>query len=282
MNLYGSFQGGYELKQTSPRLIQSVQRAIQIVECFDSHNKELQLSEISGKVGLNISTVHGILQTLLAYSYIDKAAESGKYKLGLKFLEKGVLVAEGLDLRDIGHPHLRTITEKYQETSHLCLLQQDDLYCIDKVESPHAYLIMSSKIGRTLPLHATASGKVILAYLPEEELQHVIGKMELTKLTRNTVASVEQLRQALKTIRQQGYSVEAEETELGSYCIATPVRNHKGRVIGSISLSGPVVRIKENEQGIITDLKERAEAISRELGYKAGQAFGSGPAPSAN
>lgn len=256
------------LTEKNIRMIQSVQRALEIIECFDTRNKELQLSEISEKLGLNISTVHGILQTLVAYSYIEKSPDNGKYRLGLKLLEKGVMVSEGLNLRDIGRPHLNSLTDKYQETSHLCLMQQNALYCIDKVESPYAYLIMSSKIGRTLPLHATASGKAILAFLPEEDLNRFINQMQLIKLTKNTISDLVELREALDRIRSDGYSIEEEETELGSYSIAAPIRNHRGRVIASISLSGPSVRIKENQESIIKDLIERADSISMELGYK--------------
>jgi len=254
------------LNNNNQRLIQSVQRAIQIIDCFDSMDKQLSLSEISERVGLNISTVHGILQTLLFYSYIDKAPESGRYKLGLKFLEKGILVSESLDLREVGHPYLKIITEKYQETSHLCLYQHGGVYCIHKMEPPQGYLIMSSKVGRKLPIHATASGKVIISHLSESELNKVLSP-GLTKMTENTITQLDRLHQCLAQIRQQGFSVEDEEAELGAYSIAAPIRNHQGRVFGTISLSGPVVRIKANKDLIVSDLLELAGNISLEFGY---------------
>lgn len=254
------------MNNNNQRLIQSVQRAIQIIDCFDSMDKQLSLSEISERVGLNISTVHGILQTLLFYSYIDKAPESGRYKLGLKFLEKGILVSESLDLREVGHPYLKIITEKYQETSHLCLYQHGGVYCIHKMEPPQGYLIMSSKVGRKLPIHATASGKVIISHLSESELNKVLSP-GLTKMTENTITQLDRLHQCLAQIRQQGFSVEDEEAELGAYSIAAPIRNHQGRVFGTISLSGPVVRIKANKDLIVSDLLELAGNISLEFGY---------------
>lgn len=252
----------------STRLIQSVQRALNIIECFDSRDKQLSLSEISERVDLNISTTHGLLQTLLANSYINKAPETGKYKLGLKFLEKGILVSEGLDLREAGRPYLKRITDKYQETSHLCIYQDGEIYCIDKMESPQAYLIMSSKVGRKLPIHATASGKVILANLSEKELLIANAHNDLIKLTNNTLTEIQEIKGVLGTIIDQGYAIENEETEMGAYSIAAPIRNYKGQVFGSISISGPIVRIKDHQEEIITDLKIMAASISRELGYK--------------
>lgn len=255
------------MNQNGRTFIQSVQRALDIIDCFDSLDKQLTLTEISEKVGLNISTVHGILQTLAFNSYIDKAPDSGKYKLGLKLLEKGILVAEGLDLRDIGHPYLKTLTDKYQETSHLCLFQEG-VYCIDKVEPPNGYLVMSSKVGRPLSLHATASGKIFLSSLNSQELARLQPSLTMEPMTEKTFSQWPRLCEELQTIRERGYAVENEEAEIGAYSIAVAIKNHRGKMVGTISLCGPVTRVKTRKEEIITDIVAAGQAISQQLGYK--------------
>lgn len=250
------------------RMIQSLQRAIDIIDVFDSANTELSLHEISQKVGLNKTTVFGLLKTLLANSYINQNQAGGKYRLGIKFLEKGSLVSEGLDLRMICRPYLYALTGKYREASHLCLYQQGEVYIIDKVEAPDAYLIMSSKIGRMVPFHATASGKMVLAYLNKNKANSILAAIELERFTDKTITEVDLLKKALALIREQGYSLEEEEIEKSAYSIAAPIFNHLGRITGSISLSGPTIRIKDNQEEIIQELLHISKIISGELGFK--------------
>lgn len=256
------------MKEKSQHLIQSIERAIKIIDCFDALKTELSLKEISEMVGLNSSTVHGILNTLYTYSYIDKNAETSKYRLGLKFLFKANLIAENLDLKEIGHAYIKAITEKYQETTNLCYYRNEEIYCIDTVWSPLSYLIVSSKVGFGLPIHSTASGKLILANLPEAELKRFLARYTLSKLTDNTITDSAQLLEKLQEIRQLGYSTENEEVELGVYSIAAPVRNHNGQVFGTISISGPVHRIREHESAIKNDLLKAAADISAAFGYQ--------------
>ena len=251
----------------NPKLIQSVQRAIDILECFDYQKKELSLSEISEALNLNASTVHGILLTLQVNSYIEKIPEKSKYKLGTKLLEKGTMVLEGLDIREIVRPYLEVLTRKFKETSHLCIYQLGSLYVIDKSESPLSAFYMTSKIGLKIPLHASASGKLILAYLKEKDLDDVLKKIELVRYTENTLSDLNTLKQNLGTVRKQGYALENEEVELGLYTIAAPIFNHRGEIMGTISVLGPTVRIRENEDNIITDLILYSKKISKEIGY---------------
>jgi len=256
------------LTDKHPRLIQSVKRALDIINCFDSMHVQLSLTEISEKLNLNISTVYGIINTLCAYSYIVKNPNNGKYKLGLEFLLKANLVSQSLDLKEIGHPYLVELTKKYNETSHLYVYQQEQLYCVDKVESPNNYFIISSRAGNKLPMHASASGKVFLAYMSEQELEHYLQKGSLPKLTAKTITDRETLLKSLEQIREQGYSIENEEIEEGAYSIAAPVRDADGQIVGTISVVGSLNRIRDNEAQIRDDLLEAARSISSQYGYQ--------------
>lgn len=256
------------MSQKNPRMIQSVQRALDIINCFDSLHVQLSLTEISQKLNLNISTVHGLINTLIAYSYIDKNPDNGKYRLGLEFLLKANLVSQSLDLKEIGHPYLTDLTKKYHETSHLYIYQHEQIFCVDKVESPNNYFIISSRAGHKLPLHASASGKVFLAYMSEAELQNFLSNNKLTALTEHTITDKKKLLSNLQQIREEGYGIESEEIETGAYSIAAPIRDASHRIVGTISVVGSITRIKGQESEIRADLLEAAAAISGQFGYR--------------
>ncbi|ALS28599.1 IclR family transcriptional regulator [Paenibacillus cisolokensis] len=251
-----------------PRLIQSVQRALDIINCFDSLHVQLSLTEISEKLNLNISTVYGLINTLSAYSYIDKNPDNGKYKLGLEFLLKANLVSQSLDLKEIGHAYLTDLTKKYHETSHLYVYQHEQIFCVDKVESPNNYFIISSRAGHKLPMHASASGKVFLAYMSEAELQNFLNNNKLAALTDKTITDKKKLLANLQQIRERGYGIEDEEIEPGAYSLAAPVKDASHRIVGTISVVGSLARIREQEDNILADLLAAAEAISHQFGYR--------------
>lgn len=256
------------MNEKNPRLIQSVQRALDIVNCFDSLHVQLSLTEISEKLNLNISTVYGLINTLCAYNYIDKNPNNGKYKLGLEFLLKANLVSQSLDLKEIGHPYLMDLTKKYNETSHLYVYQHEQIFCVDKVESPNNYFIISSRAASKLPMHASASGKVFLAHMSELELDSFLQHYKLVKLTDNTITDSEALMDTLQQIRRQGYGIEEQEIEAGAYSIAAPVKDAAGTLVGTISVVGSMSRIKAQEDAILADLLDAAEAISNQFGYR--------------
>jgi len=256
------------LNNKNPRMIQSVQRALDIINCFDSLHTQLSLTEISEKLKLNISTVHGLINTLSAYSYIVKNPNNGKYRLGLEFILKANLVTQSLDLKEIGHSHLMKLTTTHNETSHLYVYQQEQIFCVDKVESPNNYFIISSRAGSKLPMHASASGKVFLAHMSASELNYFLQDYTFQPLTEKTITSVEELTAHIQLIVRNGYGVENEEIEENAYSLAAPIMDAQGKVVATISLIGSINRMKEKENDILEDLLEAAHEISSQLGYK--------------
>jgi len=256
------------LNNKNPRMIQSVQRALNIVNCFDSLHTQLSLTEISEKLNLNISTVHGLINTLCSYSYMVKNPHNGKYRLGLEFILKANLVTQSLDLKEIGHSYLMNLTSKYNETTHLYVYQQEQIFCVDKVESPNNYFIISSRAGSKLPMHASASGKVFLAYMSASELQYFLQHYTFHPLTERTIITSEELAIHLQQITIDGYGIEDEEIEDNAYSLAAPIKDAHGKVVATISMIGSLNRMKVKEAQIIEDLLEAALAISSQLGFK--------------
>lgn len=254
-------------KTNKPRVIQSVQRALDIIDCFDQLNRELSLNEISQKLNLNKSTVHGIINTLSINGYIDQNNNNGKYLLGKKLMFKGQMVSDSITvrMREIGEYYLKEISEKYKVTSHIFSFKDQKLSFLDMVKPNNAYYIVSSVIGNPMPLHATASGKIVLAHMGEEELENYLKTEPLTKFTEKTLVEKDALKEELIKIYNNGYCMEDEEVEWGVLSMAAPIYDHQKIFIGTISLTGPVGKIKGMTEQMAIDIKNFSKNITKEL-----------------
>jgi DNA-binding IclR family transcriptional regulator len=252
------------LDNNSEKTIQSVDRAIKIIRCFDTF-EELGITEISKLLNLHKSTTFGIVSTLSANGILEKNENTGKYKLGLELYRLGTKV--NLSLRGITLPYLERLVEMYEETANLVVLQDLSVVYLEKVESSHSMRI-STSVGGRKPLYCTAVGKAILAFLPPDELERKLDKMKLVKFTDNTITSKEDLKKALNEIRKRGYAEDNEEMEIGLHCIAAPILNQYSYPIGAISVSGPISRMNgEVDINISRTLVEFTMEISKKLGY---------------
>lgn len=252
------------MDNNNEKTIQSVDRAIKIIRCFDTF-EELGITEISKLLNLHKSTTFGIVSTLSANGILEKNENTGKYKLGLELYRLGTKV--NLSLRGITLPYLERLVEMYEETANLVVLQDLSVVYLEKVESSHSMRISTSLGGRK-PLYCTAVGKAILAFLPPDELERKLDKMKLVKFTDNTITSKEDLKKALNEIRKRGYAEDNEEMEIGLHCIAAPILNQYSYPIGAISVSGPISRMNgEVDINISRTLVEFTMEISKKLGY---------------
>lgn len=252
------------MDNNSEKTIQSVDRAIKIIRCFDTF-EELGITEISKLLNLHKSTTFGIVSTLSANGILEKNENTGKYKLGLELYRLGTKV--NLSLRGITLPYLERLVEMYEETANLVVLQDLSVVYLEKVESSHSMRI-STSVGGRKPLYCTAVGKAILAFLPPDELERKLDKMKLVKFTDNTITGKEDLKKALNEIRKRGYAEDNEEMEIGLHCIAAPILNQYSYPIGAISVSGPISRMNgEVDINISRTLVEFTMEISKKLGY---------------
>ncbi len=247
-------------------IIQSVDRALRILEGFSLKEKELGVTEISKRTGLNKSTCFGLIQTLQNRGYLEQNSENGKYRLGLKVFVLGQIFEASLELRVLAKPYLEELVDKTKETVHLVIRNKHEAVYVEKVEGPSAISIIS-QVGNRVNFHCTGVGKVILAHLAEEDVNKIL-KNELARFTKNTITDIEKLKQQLKEIRRDGYSLDDEEIEIGLRCIAAPIFNYRKEVIAALSISGPTMRITDERLRKIAELtKEAAKKISNRLGY---------------
>jgi IclR family transcriptional regulator, KDG regulon repressor len=248
-------------------IIQSVERALKILDLFDEHKSELKITEISEMMGLHKSTVHSLLKTLQLHSYIDQNPEDGKYRLGLKLAERGNLVINNMDIRKTARKYLLDLSAKTGQTVHLGILDGREGVYIDKVEGKQS-IIRYSRIGRRLALHSTAIGKVLLAYQHPNEIEILLKDYQYQYQTANTIINENLFRNEIENVKQQGYAVDDQENEQGVRCAAVPIFNGKGQVLAAISISTLISRVNDQEMHIFINLlKTSCIELSEQVRY---------------
>ncbi len=245
----------------------TVTNALHVLNQFSYADRVLGPSELARRLGLAKSVVHRLLVTLTAEGYLEQM-EGGRYRLGIRLYELGSLVIHGVELREVAHPVLEHLRNATNETVHLAVLDGTEVIYLDRMES-QATLRMFSRIGTRMPAHATSSGKSILAFSPDEVVRAVLAG-KLRRIAPRTITSRAALLRALEQVREQGYAVSIEESELGASSVGAPIFGHDGEVIAALSVAGPSPRLTPEAIPRVARLATSAAAeISRGMGYLA-------------
>lgn len=250
-----------------PVIIQSVTRALQIVEVLAKHPTGLTVREISQKVGLNVSTTHHLVRTLEAKNYVT-ALPDGIYSLGstIPTLYNAFLAGFQPDVRLL--EVLNNLAKITRETSYINTWQNDDVVIQAIVESPQALRIGGLYVGYRGYSHARAGGKALLAYLNPEQLDHYLATHPLTPLTPHTLQTDAAFKAHLNLVTRQGYAIDREEFAEGVCCIAAPVLLGDGKTVAAVSVSVPALRFAEHEAELINAVTQAAHEASTVLGFK--------------
>ncbi|MFE4799391.1 IclR family transcriptional regulator [Streptomyces sp. NPDC056708] len=252
------------------RLVPAVARALDILELFLDGDGTLSAPDIMRRLQLPRTTVHELVTTLAARSYLMPVPEQpGRYRLGVRPYQLGSRYAEQLDLAAEGGQVARAVAETCDETVHVAILEDTDVIYIAKVDSTHAVRMVSAA-GRRLPAHCTSVGKILLASLPEKELaDRVPDGAELIAMTPNSVTDPAALRAALAEVRRRGIALESRESNPDVSCVAAPVRDRSGRVVAALSISVPVIRWSEARRAELEELALKgAGELSERLGHR--------------
>jgi IclR family KDG regulon transcriptional repressor len=255
------------MKDPSDYNVRAVERALRILACFDSENPAMGLSEIAQAVDLHKSTTHRIVTTLLHYGFLERASDGQKYRLGIRLANLGFRVIRRMDIRREALPVMTRLRDQWDETCDLSIFDDNHVFYIEVLHSNHA-LTIAAAVGQNLPAHCTASGKLFLANMGKEDLDSFL-KRPLKAYTKNTITSSKTLQTQLQQIRQQGYSVEHEEYEVGISAVSAPIRDQSGDMVAALSMPAPTSRMtpaRINEISII--LIEASRSISRRLGWR--------------
>jgi DNA-binding IclR family transcriptional regulator len=249
-------------------IVQSIDRALSILELLVDYNEGLGVVEISEKVNLHKSTVYRLLSTLIYKDYVVQDLGTNKYRVTFKLYELGNKKLKDIDLLSASKLYTKKLMESVNEVVHLVVREGNKIVYIDKVEAINNTIRMASTIGKRNPMYCTSVGKAILAYLPDEEIKNIWNISKIEKLTKYTITDFEEMKKELDTVREKGYGIDNEENEIGVRCIGAPIFNRFGEVEGAISISGPTIRVKEKDiDEISKEVIKYGNLISKELGY---------------
>ena len=231
------------MKDSTIYNVRVIERAMQILSCFDGEQSERGISEIARLVGLSPATVLRILVTLQSGGYVERAADGAKYRLGMRVVEMGFGALRRLEVRRLAKPRMVALEQQFQETCDLSVFNRGEMLCVEVVQSRHALRVASAP-GYRSPLHCTASGKVFLAHLDPDEAARLLSG-PLMRYTEKTITSPERLMAQLVEVRARGYAIDDEELGAGGRAVAASIRGRDGSVVGVIAVVGPVERMGE-------------------------------------
>lgn len=219
---------------------QSVDRALTILEIL-ARRGELGVTEIAAGLGVHKSTAFRLVSTLEQHRLIEQLGERGKYRLGFGIVRLAGATTSRMNLAEESRPYCRQLAAEFNETVNVAMLDAGATVNIAQ-EQGNATVTVQNWIGKRTPLHATSSGKVLLAWAPGEQLAGALGR-PLDSFTPRTITSPAVLRTELGQVCRQGWAGTQEELEIGLNAVAAPIRGPDGTVIGAISLSGPSYRL---------------------------------------
>jgi DNA-binding IclR family transcriptional regulator len=246
--------------------VQSVDRAIAVLEIL-AREGDAGVSEIADQVGIHKSTASRLLGALMARDLVQQNSERGKYQLGFGILRLAASIPGRLSLVHEARPVLEALAAEVKETVNLAVLRSHYAVNVDQAMGPST-LATQDWIGSLTPLHATSSGKVLLAALDTEERDRLLKEAGLPARTSRTITSRRKLEEQLLQVARDGVAITHEELEIGLNAVAVPVFNHSGAVIGAVSISGPAFRFNaETQPGLLGVLKQAGQQISRRMGY---------------
>jgi IclR family acetate operon transcriptional repressor len=253
-------------KKASRHSIQSVDRALLLLETIAEMGGEATLTELSNRTALNISTCHHLLATLIKRNFVAKVPGRRLYALGGRILYIGHACLQ-VDLPRRAQSYMESVNQSTGETVHLAALQGDVIANLSVREARHAVRVETGRLGRIPAPHAQSIGKAILAWLPDDEVRRIVGN-GLTRYTSNTIADFPGLLESLSGVRRIGYAIDHEEYLPGVICIGAAIRDHAGGIVGSISASTPTMRADDKHLTLMREqVLEAARGLSAEFGY---------------
>ncbi|WFE27382.1 IclR family transcriptional regulator C-terminal domain-containing protein [Solwaraspora sp. WMMD791] len=214
--------------------VQSLERGLAVIRAFDARNPELTLSEVARICDLTRAAARRFLLTLVDLGYVR--TDGRMFSLTPRVLELGYAYLSAISLPEVAEPHLERLVAQVHESSSVCVLDGDGVVYVSRVPTSRI-MTVSINVGTRFPAYATSVGRVLLAYLPEEEATARLEGSRLDRLTARTLHTVPALRAELNRIRAQGYAIVDQELEDGLRSVAAPIRDRAGTVVAAVNIS---------------------------------------------
>jgi DNA-binding IclR family transcriptional regulator len=248
--------------------LQSVERAITILKLFSLSKPDWGVSELSREMHIHKSIASRLLKTLERGGLLSRDPDTERYRLSINLIGLAAQVVSLLDVREIARPWLRQLAEECEETVNLSVLETGRILNIEQYLPQSREIKSAGWVGQSMAPHATAAGKVLMAYLPPAELDRIL-QTGLEQLTARTIVNPADLRRELGRVRELGYAVAHEELEAGLNAVGTAVWDHRGVVVASVNIAGPAYRVAPKMfPRLAAQLKRVTDKISEQLGFR--------------
>jgi IclR family acetate operon transcriptional repressor len=247
--------------------VQSLERAFSILTHIAKCEDGINLADLSKLVGLHTSTAFHLVRTMVELGVVRQDRRTKRYHLGRKIFSLAANASSEIDLVATATPFLETLAQKTGESSHLGLRSGNDVVLAARVAGSGAFQLVE-RAGGLRPAHCTGLGKVLMASLPEPQFESWLQNAPLTASTPNTITEPGHLRSEIERVRQTGVAFDDAEYDPEVRCIAAPVWDFTGQVVGAVGVSGPIWRMnlqRMNELALV--IRESASELSQELGY---------------
>lgn len=256
-----------DLDTTGSATIQSVDRALTILDLLAGASGELGITELGQSLGVHKSTASRLVATLRAHDLVEQIHETGKYRLGLGVVRLSRSANQGLELVQLARPAMRTLSQEIGEAVHLAAPSGHDALYVDQL-SGSSTLQATAWLGQRTPMYATAVGKVLLAWSENEHLLDEICRSPLQRFASRTIVQAPLLRREIALVRDRGWASTVDELEDGLAAFAAPVLSAEGHAVAAICVSGPGIRVVDRESEIVAAVQEAGAIISARLGYE--------------
>jgi IclR family KDG regulon transcriptional repressor len=253
--------------------VPAVQRAVEVLELLAGSQTGISLADLSRQTGFPKSSLFRILLTLEKSSIVQLDRTRNIFTLGMKLIDWGNRALEKIDLKTVTHPHLVRMAHETRESYYVAILEDNEVIIIDRADTPEIWR-MVARLGQRSPVHATASGQVLMAEATEELLHAALQRTGLKRFTPQTITSMTRLKSRLKEVRRDGYVINDAEYKPDLCVIAAPLRDHYGKVVAALMTALQSERARRNKalvMSIVEILKRESSVISRELGYQGTQ-----------
>ena len=247
---------------------QSLARALDLLEVFLGTSSELSAADLAQALGMSRPSVQRLLDTLEARSYVERDADSWKYKLGVRVFDLGARFHNQLDIRRAALPEMTSLVEQTGQAAFLCVRDGDEALCLERVGGRHRVRIFALQLGERQPLHCGAAPRALLSGLADGEILAYARRTKLPRFTPQTITTPHSLVADAHQTQTQGYVLSDQDVTAGIAAVGAPVHDHTGRVIASISVSGLAATYTSERVGELANgVRVTAERLSRQMGY---------------
>ncbi len=251
----------------SRQFVESLSRGFRLLSIICKSTTPLSLSELSKESQLSVSTIQRLTYTLQQMDLLDRDHQTKKFKIGPQMITLSFTVIDNLELKKVAHPHMQELSDKINEVVSLAVFSGTQVILIESIETQQI-LNVSTSGGVSIPFHATASGKAMLAYMSEAKADLLLSKLSFEKFTPNTITSLKAFKAEFPKVRANGFASSIEESNHGLNAVAAPIRRNDGEVVAALTVLVPTVRVSADK--LINEYGPQAAKVARRISFDLG------------